>query len=266
MRNYYWNVIIYRFLNVQFIIYLNHYTMKIIHYRSLTLIFLGLIHFGVLNTKAQTIEPYKANEITPYKAKSLEPEKNKKPKSGSTIDVFQGNTITPEPERKAKTEREIVPGTTTSKSNSAQIPKYVPAPKPTQDTDQKPEKDLSNRKSSTNSDLSSFFGLYQYWVPGTAYTVADYSTNTIVMHNSAGTGVLPGGIRINPDGTYIWNSSWDEKVIKGKWSTSGKSDYPIVLLNAQEGRSWSVGKSSDKNADITVWDGNTWYNGKKIKK
>ena len=86
------------------------------------------------------------------------------------------------------------------------------------------------------------------------------------MHNSAGTGVLPGGIRINPDGTYIWNSSWDEKIITGKWSNSGNSEYPITLLNAQEGRSWSVGKSSDAKADITVWDGNTWYNGKKIKK
>ena len=223
------------------------------------------IAFSVLTAKAQTIEPYKANEITPYKAKSLEPEKKKKPKSGQTIDVYQGNTIAPEPARKAKAETEIAPTSTPTSSNEhASRPEQ--AVKPTQTPTTKPEKESGNNRASTNSDLSSFFGLYQYWVPGAAYTVADYSTNTIVMHNSAGTGVLPGGIRINLDGTYIWNSSWDEKVIKGKWNASGKSDYPIVLLNAQEGRSWSVGKSSDKNADITVWDGNTWYNGKKVKK
>lgn len=115
------------------------------------------------------------------------------------------------------------------------------------------------------TNLQSYFGLYQYWVPGTAYTVPDYSNHQLVLHNSTGTGVLPGGIRINSNGTYIWNSSWDGKVIKGNWRKTGDKDYPIELLKAQEGKTWKVGKSKDKGADIYVWNGSTWYDAKMLR-
>lgn len=121
-----------------------------------------------------------------------------------------------------------------------------------------------NGKEKKANNLQSFFGLYQYWVPGTSYTVPDYSNRQLVLHNSTGTGVLPGGIKINSDGTYVWNSSWDGKVIKGYWKKTGDSDYPIELENAQQGRDWKIGKSNDKGADIVIWDGSTWYDGKKL--
>jgi hypothetical protein len=115
-----------------------------------------------------------------------------------------------------------------------------------------------------NTDLDYFFGLYQYWVPGTSYTVPDYTNRQVVVHNSAGTGVLPGGIKINKDGSYVWNSSWEGKAIKGKWRSTGDRDYPIELLKAQEGKNWKVGRSNDTGVAIIIWDGFTWYNGKKI--
>lgn len=109
------------------------------------------------------------------------------------------------------------------------------------------------------------FGTYQYWVPGVAYVTHDYSNSQTVLVTSSGSGVLPGGIRIKADKTYIWNSSWDGKVITGNWSESTDPDYPMVLLNAQEGKNWMVGKSTDSGSDIILWDGSIWYNGKKVK-
>jgi hypothetical protein len=110
------------------------------------------------------------------------------------------------------------------------------------------------------------FGTYQYWVPGVSYVTHDYSNSQTVLVTSSGSGVLPGGIRIKADKTYIWNSSWDGKVITGSWKESGDSGYPILLIDAQEGKSWYVGNFSDQGSDIIVYDGNSiWYYGKKIK-
>lgn len=61
------------------------------------------------------------------------------------------------------------------------------------------------------------FGLYQYWVPGASAAIPDYTNHQLVVTTSAGTGVLPGGLKINADKTYVWNSSWDKKVIQGTW-------------------------------------------------
>jgi hypothetical protein len=108
-------------------------------------------------------------------------------------------------------------------------------------------------------------GLYQYWVPGTSYTVSDYTNDKQVIRTSAGSGVLPGNLKINPNGTYIWNSSWDGKIIKGNWKLIRDPDYQLELINAQEGKNWKVGKSNDQGIAILIWNGSTWYNGKKIK-
>jgi hypothetical protein len=113
--------------------------------------------------------------------------------------------------------------------------------------------------------LEQFMGLYHYWVPGTAYTTPDYTNEKEVLHTSAGSGVLPGDIRIEANGTYTWNSSWEAKVIKGEWRTTNDKAYPLELVSAQEGKNWKIGKATDGSADILVWDGSTWYNGKKIK-
>ena len=111
--------------------------------------------------------------------------------------------------------------------------------------------------------LSSLFGLYELWIQGTSYTTTDYSNQTVVLHNSAGTGVLPGGLKINANKTYVWNSSWDGKIIKGIWRLTGDNGYPIELIKAQEGKNWKIGNANAKGVSIYIWDGSTWYNGRK---
>lgn len=203
---------------------------------KLTITFLVSVVLIVLASvvKGQDIQPYKAEEIKPYKAEEVKPYKA--------------------PETKPVKVRVIKPERT--KSVNPEKPEVV-APKPAEE-----QKALPARVEVSND----FFGLYQYWVPGASYTTPDYTNNQLVIHNSAGTGVLPGGIKINIDGTYVWNSSWDDKVIKGNWRATGDAGYPIELLNAQEGKNWKIGKTTGDPSTITIWDGSTWYNGKKIKK
>lgn len=167
-----------------------------------------------------------AQDIQPYRAKEVEPYKAKEVEPNKTNEVKHNRA------------QIVIPGSDKNKENNPSV----------------------------NSDMPYFFGLYQYWVPGTSYTTADYTNQQIVIHNSSGTGVLPGGISINKDKTYIWNSSWDEKIIKGTWRATGDQEYPIELVKAQEGKNWKVGKSRDKGTEIVIWDGNTWYNGKKLHK
>ena len=110
------------------------------------------------------------------------------------------------------------------------------------------------------------FGTYQYWIPGVAYVTHDYSNSQTVLVTSSGSGVLPGGILIKADKTYIWNSSWDGKVINGTWRETTDPDYPLELLNAQEGKNWKVAVSAESGYDIIIWDQSSiWYYGKKVK-
>lgn len=125
------------------------------------------------------------------------------------------------------------------------------------------DRNTGSQKHNLNN-LQALFGLFQYWVPGTSYSVADYTNQKLVLHNSAGTGVLPGSLQIKPGGSYTWNSSYDGKILKGHWEKTSDPGYPIELIKAQEGKNWKIGFSTDKSANIVIWDGNTWYLGKKL--
>lgn len=176
--------------------------------------------------QGQDIQPFKAEEVKPYQGQEVQPVKAK----------------------------EIKPSKT-KKENPYRVVKINPRV-----AEEKKEKPAAGVIS------DDFIGLFQYWVPGTSYTVPDYTNQQLVIHNSAGSGVLPGGIKINADGTYIWNSSWDEKVIKGKWRATTDQDYPLELIQAQEGKDWKVGKTAGDPSTITLWNGSIWYTGKKIRK
>lgn len=176
--------------------------------------------------QGQDIQPFKAEEVKPYQGQEVQPVKAK----------------------------EIKPSKT-KKENPYRVVKINPRV-----AEEKKEKPAAGVIS------DDFIGLFQYWVPGTSYTVPDYTNQQLVIHNSAGSGVLPGGIKINADGTYIWNSSWDEKVIKGNWRATTDQDYPLELIQAQEGKDWKVGKTAGDPSTITLWNGSIWYTGKKIRK
>lgn len=104
-----------------------------------------------------------------------------------------------------------------------------------------------------NSPLKAFFHTYDTNVSGAAYVTEDNANNTATLHTSAG--AQSGSITIKGDGTYVWNSTWEGRIIQGKWQETNDSDYPIVLLQGEDGRDWKVGK--DQGTDIIVWDQNS---------
>ena len=100
------------------------------------------------------------------------------------------------------------------------------------------------------------YGTYGLRVPGAAYETPIAGTDQSKLTVSTGTRTAS-TLTLNPDGTYIWNSAWDGKVIKGSWQKTGKSDYPILLAHGQEGKDWHLAKGDGAGkGEILLWDGN----------
>ena len=93
-----------------------------------------------------------------------------------------------------------------------------------------------------------------------AYTTDNYAANTRTVTVAPGA-VTRSAVRVNADGTYVWNSAWDGKVIQGRWRKDGGG---IVLLKGQGGRDWKMDRMARPagKAEVTLWDQNSiWYNG-----
>lgn len=112
----------------------------------------------------------------------------------------------------------------------------------------------------SNSGGGFFFRTFGLAIPGVAYTFDNYATNTRTTTVSSGY-VTKSAIRINPDGTYIWNSAWDGKIIQGRWRQEGGA---IIVVGGQSGLNWRMERMAKPSGDavITLWDQNSiWYNG-----
>ncbi|WCK54272.1 hypothetical protein PP175_23780 [Aneurinibacillus sp. Ricciae_BoGa-3] len=185
--------------------------------------FVPLVSLGLLFTGASpafaAIEVHKATEIQPYTASELQPYHS------TEVPLYQSTEI---PVHKAQ---EV---------------------KPTQPPS-------SQKGQAKKVDPSSCYGTFNLYVPGAVSTTDDYVNHTRTTTISPGSGKLKSWLTINANGTYVWNSSWDKKVIKGKWK-KGDADYPVILLNAQEHKNWKIGIDKRKN-QVYVWDGYTYYIG-----
>jgi hypothetical protein len=67
-------------------------------------------------------------------------------------------------------------------------------------------------------------------------------------------------LRIRANHTWAWHG------LHGSWR-SGDAEYPIVLIHALDGHDWKVGTAPTyvHAAQITIWDGYTYYYGKRAK-
>lgn len=115
----------------------------------------------------------------------------------------------------------------------------------------------SSHQSLVNSgSVQYFFRGWALFVPGVAYTVPSHLDNYENIIISADTGILH-RLQINQDGTFKWDG-W-----KGRWIFTGEGmdGYPILLVNAYEGRSWRVGVNV-QGGGIYLRDGYTWFQAK----
>ncbi|MEB3102381.1 copper amine oxidase N-terminal domain-containing protein [Ferviditalea candida] len=115
----------------------------------------------------------------------------------------------------------------------------------------------SNQNLDNNSpDLSYFFHTWKMRIPGAVVTSPIPGTSDVVTNATPGADA--GNLQVKSDGTYVWQSIWDGKTIKGSWRKTNLPDYPIILLRGEEGKDWKLGKS-DKNTwgggDIVIYDG-----------
>jgi hypothetical protein len=111
-----------------------------------------------------------------------------------------------------------------------------------------------------SGDPGFFFRTFGLAIPGVAYTTDNYATNTRTVTVAPGA-VTKSAVRVNPDGTYVWNSSWDSKIIRGRWRADGGA---VVLLKGQSGLDWKMQRMDRPSgkAVITLWDQQSiWYNG-----
>lgn len=101
--------------------------------------------------------------------------------------------------------------------------------------------------------LGWFFGLWGTWVPGGVWEGAGYIWFS--------TGAKGHALQISGNHTWSWHG------LRGTWR-NGDSEYPIVLLHALDGHDWKVGTAPSyvHAAQITIWDGFTYYYAKRAKR
>jgi hypothetical protein len=105
--------------------------------------------------------------------------------------------------------------------------------------------------------ISSLLGLWQTNIPGVAYTTPSSQAGYDILHVSPG---APGGLfMLNANGTYSWNSYGGKR---GKWVQTGRSDYPVEIIDTVEKRRWLVGLDG-RTGEITLWSGSFWYKGRR---
>ncbi|HWR54855.1 MAG TPA: hypothetical protein VN428_27345 [Bryobacteraceae bacterium] len=150
------------------------------------------------------------------------------------IEPFQADTI--EPYKPNKTEPKKV----------APASEEAPAPK----------------ESAGKADAGAFyFRTFGLAVPGVVYSYDNIAAGTRTTVTAPGA-VTKSAVRLQKDGSYIWNSSWDGKVIRGRWTPAAGGG--ITLLRAQEGKDWRMERLKEKSgkAEISLWDQSSiWYHG-----
>ncbi|HJV37915.1 MAG TPA: hypothetical protein VJ528_03670 [Geothrix sp.] len=101
---------------------------------------------------------------------------------------------------------------------------------------------------------SSFFGTFGLAVPGVAYSWDNHATQTRTNVVAAGT-LTKSSLRVNPDGTYEWNSAWDGRLIRGRWISHRDG---ILLQGGQEKKDWVMGRlpNPSGSAVVYLYDGN----------
>lgn len=171
--------------------------------------------FGPL-ASAQGIEPYRAQEVKPYQAQEVKPHRAQEVKP-----------------YRAQQPAIAQPGPSPRREAPAPAPSPVPPPAPA---------------------ASVFFGTFGLAVPGVAYSWDNYATQTRTSVVAAGT-LTKSSIRVNPDGTYEWNSAWDNRLIRGRWVSHRDG---ILLQGGQEKKDWVMGRLPDPSGSAVVYlyDGN----------
>jgi len=107
------------------------------------------------------------------------------------------------------------------------------------------------------SGAAALLGLWQTNIPSAVYTTPSARPGYDLLHVSSG--AAAGLLKLHRDGSYSWNSYGGKR---GKWVETGRSDYPIEIIDTMENKRWLVGLDP-RSGELIVWAGSYWYNGRR---
>lgn len=107
------------------------------------------------------------------------------------------------------------------------------------------------------SGAAALLGVWQTNIPGAVYTTPSGRPGYDLLHVSSG--AAAGLLKLDRNGTYSWNSYGGKR---GKWVETGRSDYPIEIIDTVENKRWLVGLDP-RSQELIVWAGSYWYNGRR---
>lgn len=132
--------------------------------------------------------------------------------------------------------------------------------RPAREREPAPPHERSGREAAdVDAAVEQLIGVWQTRVPGAVWQAPSEVAGRDRLRVSAGAN--GGDLAISPDGRYAWNA-YGGKI--GVW-VRGDTDYPVVLIDAAEGKRWKVGYDPRHTGgrDIVVWDGAVAYDGRR---
>ncbi|MCF8503403.1 MAG: hypothetical protein K9G59_00690 [Caulobacter sp.] len=102
--------------------------------------------------------------------------------------------------------------------------------------------------------LSSLYGAWSTSVPGAVWQTPSAIPGWATLHISRG--ALAGLLVIYPDGRYVWNAYGGKR---GVWRRSGDPEYPILIEDRAERRTWKVGPNLRQPGRIYIVEGNGYF-------
>jgi hypothetical protein len=102
--------------------------------------------------------------------------------------------------------------------------------------------------------LASLYGAWSTSVGGAVWSSPSAIPGWSTLHVSPG--ALAGLLVIYPDGRYVWNAYGGKR---GTWRNSGDPEYPILLEDRAERRTWKVGPNLRQPGRIYIVEGNGYF-------
>lgn len=104
------------------------------------------------------------------------------------------------------------------------------------------------------ASLASLYGAWSTSVSGAVWSSPSSIPGWATLHVSPG--ALAGLLVIYPDGRYVWNAYGGKR---GQWRPSGDAEYPILLEDRTERRTWKVGPNLRQPGRIFIVEGNGFF-------
>ena len=208
----------------------------------------SLLVVGALPAAAQDLQPFRAQEVRPVQAQDVQPVRARevRPVQAQEVRPVRAQEVKPV---QAQDVRPV----------QAQDVRPVPAVPEVRSTSTGHAAPGTVRAGAQGKP-EALFGRWRTRLPGAVWQAPSPVPGYDVLHVT--TGARAGDLLIRPDGTYVWQSYGGKS---GRWER-GDAEYPVVLVDAAEGKRWRVGLDPrrENGRELIIWDGGSFaYEGQR---